>query len=1250
MAGNRVYCGINASKGQLCVDSTGSSTVGGGFWPKGTIDQYVYGSGIEVAGIVGDDANPEWRGKVSGGFFEDPKGLTENGTLVQPVFNSSDPGDAASWPAAAFVPVPPDPEAELFSPALQGKVKASDSDVWFMTWEGDPSANGGRDHPLGIAVETRGLAFNTPTGNEDILYFLYTFYNITSANRADYEAAHIRAPMVDILVELGKKFQALNSAKFGVSLPQGGYTIKDMFVTFAADMDVGDANLDFSSVNIPFSLGYMYQHNFAQPSGWTFDPTIFGDPFIPAVGFVGVKYLRSPVDPVTNEQVGLTLFSNTSRETAFQDPNDVFQLYRYATGNIDPGLGDDSCNVGDPKVTHICFINGFKGSGAPADMRFFQSSGPLTLPPGGSGTVVTGYVFAAPVKTGTCPAPSACAGGTVTPDDPTRLLTPAGLAGGANVIDSLGGYAGFKGDLNANGKVDQSEINVVPQSLLGKALIAQTVFDNLFLQPAPPDAPPFYLVPGDNQVTVLWQASASEQSGDPYFQAASGSTLYDPNYREFDVEGYRVYRGRTDSPNNLTLLAQFDYPNTTFTDNTGQVNTVQPDRTSQCAPDVGVFISCVSAGVVNGVPTIQPLTYPITSPFVQVPTGQYKPLADGNAVVVVSDTAVSGGKIAAALGVTDPTLLQLNDKGVPFVFIDKTARNNIRYFYSVSAFDVNSIRSGPSSLESGRITKPATPSHAASNSVSQASVTRSVEGRGVRVDTDSTVPTINPTTGVFSGKQPPANNSSLNFIGEFVQSIFSAPGTFSAKLLGLGMGDARNGIPASFTYETTAATGAKDTVTLSMVQPLDSLPANATVQSAPFAAAPADDQLAARFGVPAGFVQNGQLTHGIVAYQLHSGYGRGCADGALHGACEFNGPRWFDGDAETAPDPTAGNDATLSGAPPSHNNAGTLTGIATLQNPMADLQMSDGMRRVEAVIGSAGRAADIKLYWGAGGAVDSVIDVTHNVDVPFMADSMGGGWGFLNASSATSAGGDGQQGRLSLMDFGCVAPLNDATRHPDDELGGQAAACSYKLSNTAVPGPVIIASGDETVLGDSLPRPNSGFGMYITGHFFLFELAPGGALPAPNTVWTLREYIGSIDGSPGAYKSFTSAPRTFSAIGAELKVAYDVTNQLLAASDAGLKLVHTVPDPYYVTNAFETTTENKVIKFVNLPTDCIIRIYTLSGVLVRTIEHHASVGGDESWDVRNRNGQFVASGVYFYHVEAGDARRVNRMTIVNFAQ
>ncbi len=51
------------------------------------------------------------------------------------------------------------------------------------------------------------------------------------------------------------------------------------------------------------------------------------------------------------------------------------------------------------------------------------------------------------------------------------------------------------------------------------------------------------------------------------------------------------------------------------------------------------------------------------------------------------------------------------------------------------------------------------------------------------------------------------------------------------------------------------------------------------------------------------------------------------------------------------------------------------------------------------------------------------------------------------------------------------------------------------------------------------------------------------------------------------------------------------------------------------------------------------------------IEHNSSqLGGTADWNVRNRNNQVVASGVYFYHIESGDARRVGRFTIVNFAQ
>ena len=107
----------------------------------------------------------------------------------------------------------------------------------------------------------------------------------------------------------------------------------------------------------------------------------------------------------------------------------------------------------------------------------------------------------------------------------------------------------------------------------------------------------------------------------------------------------------------------------------------------------------------------------------------------------------------------------------------------------------------------------------------------------------------------------------------------------------------------------------------------------------------------------------------------------------------------------------------------------------------------------------------------------------------------------------------------------------------------------------------------------------------------------------------------------------------------------------VATSNADLTTIHTIPDPYYVTNAYESDYTAKIIKFVNLPLEATIRIYSSSGVLVRVLNYSATQnGGMLDWNVRNRNNQVVASGVYFYHVESGDARSVGRMTIVNFAK
>jgi len=137
-----------------------------------------------------------------------------------------------------------------------------------------------------------------------------------------------------------------------------------------------------------------------------------------------------------------------------------------------------------------------------------------------------------------------------------------------------------------------------------------------------------------------------------------------------------------------------------------------------------------------------------------------------------------------------------------------------------------------------------------------------------------------------------------------------------------------------------------------------------------------------------------------------------------------------------------------------------------------------------------------------------------------------------------------------------------------------------------------------------------------------------------------------------AYSYAPAQPnRSTVAPGLQYKIVVSQAFQVSAAA-GDLSHVHTVPDPYYVTNALEQTANTKVLRFVNLPDRAIIRIYSTSGILVAIVNHNnPQGGGEEVWNLRNRNNQFVASGVYFYHVEAADGQtKVGRFTVVNYAQ
>ena len=76
--------------------------------------------------------------------------------------------------------------------------------------------------------------------------------------------------------------------------------------------------------------------------------------------------------------------------------------------------------------------------------------------------------------------------------------------------------------------------------------------------------------------------------------------------------------------------------------------------------------------------------------------------------------------------------------------------------------------------------------------------------------------------------------------------------------------------------------------------------------------------------------------------------------------------------------------------------------------------------------------------------------------------------------------------------------------------------------------------------------------------------------------------------------------------------------------------------------------QDRRIQFINLPSQCTIKIYTISGSLVTTLHHNASIDdGIEYWDLTTKDNFPVSYGVYIYHVDAGNlGRKVGRFALI----
>jgi hypothetical protein len=102
-----------------------------------------------------------------------------------------------------------------------------------------------------------------------------------------------------------------------------------------------------------------------------------------------------------------------------------------------------------------------------------------------------------------------------------------------------------------------------------------------------------------------------------------------------------------------------------------------------------------------------------------------------------------------------------------------------------------------------------------------------------------------------------------------------------------------------------------------------------------------------------------------------------------------------------------------------------------------------------------------------------------------------------------------------------------------------------------------------------------------------------------------------------------------------------------------IERIKVFPNPYFGYNKAEKSSLERYVTFSNLPESYKIRIFSLSGDLLRTIakgsdsQDGINTTSFEQWDLKNDFGLYVASGIYIAHIEIPEVgERILKMVIV----
>ncbi|MBI5645995.1 MAG: T9SS type A sorting domain-containing protein [Ignavibacteriae bacterium] len=97
--------------------------------------------------------------------------------------------------------------------------------------------------------------------------------------------------------------------------------------------------------------------------------------------------------------------------------------------------------------------------------------------------------------------------------------------------------------------------------------------------------------------------------------------------------------------------------------------------------------------------------------------------------------------------------------------------------------------------------------------------------------------------------------------------------------------------------------------------------------------------------------------------------------------------------------------------------------------------------------------------------------------------------------------------------------------------------------------------------------------------------------------------------------------------------------------------VNVFPNPYYASNTREQNKYQRFVTINHLPARASFKIYTLSGVLVRSFEKN-DASQYATWNLLNDNGLPIASGLYYIHIEMPDLglEKTLRLAVVTETQ